>query len=97
MATISPKQIGMAWINSKLDPQKINPEDEELQVFNGGKPLTEDKLAKAKQFIYEDLAKVKIRYQKYTEKYVGDTNVDSPENEKDETPEERDESSDLSS
>lgn len=95
---LSPKQIAMAWINSKLEPDRINPEEEELQALNGGKPLDEKKLEKVIEFIMADLAKVKVRYQQYTEKYVGEVNVNnSPENEEDEAPKERNEDGDLPS
>lgn len=82
---ISAKQLGMAWINSKLAPEKIDPEEEELQVFNNGKPIKPDVLAKAVEFIHEDLAKMKIRYQTYTEKYVGSPSAPAEEPEADDS------------
>lgn len=94
---LSPKQIAMAWINSKLEPDKINPENDELMAI-AGNSLSSEKMDKAREFIMADLAKVKVRYQQYTEKYVGEVNVNnSPENEEDEAPEERDTSGDLPS
>lgn len=77
---LSPKQLAMAWINSKLAPENIDPENHELFAIYGGS-IPNDKLVKAKEFIFEDLAKVKVRYQQYTEKYVGEANVSSIETE----------------
>lgn len=79
---LSPKQLAMAWINEKLDPSRIEVEDSELNKING-KHLSQEVIAKARQFVMEDLAKVKVRYQQYTEKYVGETNgVDKTESER---------------
>lgn len=79
---LSPKQLGMAWINEKLEPSRIDVEDSELNKI-AGKELSPDVIAKVRQFVMDDLAKVKIRYQQYTEKYVGDTNgVDKAESER---------------
>lgn len=60
----------MAWINQKLEPDRIDPEDEELQGLNGGKPLSDKVLEAAKAGIREELAKMKLRYAAYVEKYV---------------------------
>lgn len=79
---LSAKQLGMAWINSKLEPDLIDPEDEEFQKLNGGKLVKPELVEKAIAFIMEDLAKMKIRYQNYVEKYVG-----TPSAPIDETPE----------
>lgn len=58
----------MCWINSKLEPSKINPEDEELTFINGG-PIKPETMAKAKAFIFEELAKIKVRFHNYAQKY----------------------------
>lgn len=68
MSSLSPKQLGMCWINSKLEPSKINPEDEELNFINGG-PIKPEVMAKAKAFIFDELAKMKVRYHNYAQKY----------------------------
>lgn len=68
--SLSAKQLAFAWINSKLDPSRINPEDEELQILNGGKPIKEATIEGAKKFIMDELAKLKAsKYQPYVEKY----------------------------
>lgn len=81
---LSPKQIAMSWINSKLEPSKIDPEFEELEAIQPN--LSKDKADKAIEYIRQDLAKVKIRYQQYTDKYVGEQNVSTKEK-SEETPE----------
>ena len=68
--SLSSKQLGMAWIHSKLDPKRIRPEEDELQALNGGKPIKEKVLEEAIEFIQENLANLrKTKYQPYVEKY----------------------------
>lgn len=77
---LSSKQLGMAWINSKLDPTRIDPSEEELQDLNGGKPVSEKTLEGAKSFIIENLGKLRqTKYQPYVDKYCnlkGTTNAE---------------------
>ena len=77
---LSKKQLGMVWINQKLEPSRINPENEELIFINGG-PIKPEVMAGAKAFIFEELAKIKVRYNNYALKYAGelnDSNTDDP-------------------
>ena len=81
MANLSPKQLGMSWINQKLEPSRINPEYTELQEINGG-PIKPEVFKKAQEFIFNELAKMKVRYNDYALKYSGelnDSNTDDPE------------------
>lgn len=75
---LSPKQLGMVWINQKLEPSRINPEDEELNFINGG-PIKPEVMAKAKAFIFDELAKLKPRFHNYALKYgeIDDGSTDS--------------------
>lgn len=68
--SLSAKQLAMAWINSKLEPNKINPEEEELQALNGGQPIKEKTLEQAISTINSTLAKLKeTKFQPYVDKY----------------------------
>lgn len=66
---LSAKQIAMAWINSKFEPDHIKVDDEEL-IEIAGVDAKSEVLEKAKEMILEDLAKTKVRYQDYVDKYV---------------------------
>lgn len=61
----SVKQLAMAWINNCLHPDKINPEKSEL-----AEEVSDEKFKQVVEFIKEDLAKVKPRYQEYCDKYL---------------------------
>lgn len=77
---LSKKQLAMVWIDQKLEPSRINPEDDELTFINGG-PIKPEVLAGAKAFIFDELAKVKVRFHTYALKYgeVDDGSSDSDE------------------
>lgn len=83
---LSPKQLAFGWINSKLEPATINPEEDELQILNGGKPLKPELFEKTVAVINEELAKVKIRYDTYWKKY-GNGDVVAPVEEESSLPE----------
>lgn len=67
---LSAKQLAMAWINQKLELERINPDDEELTELNGGKEPSEKVKTQAKEFVRENLQKLKTaKYQPYVDKY----------------------------
>lgn len=66
--SVSAKQAAMAWINSKLANEFINPEREEMEALVG--ELSDKKFEEAVDFVRKDLIKLKPRYQAYVDKYV---------------------------
>ena len=81
---LSAKQLAMAWINSKFEPERINPELEEFTDLNGGKEPSQKVQEEAKKFIIENIQKLKkTKYQPYVDKYcnLGRKDVSSSETE----------------
>ena len=69
---LSPTQLAKCWINSKLEPEKIQVDEEELREFTE-QNLSEEELAEVKQRVSDELAKYKEKFEDYVQKYCKST------------------------
>lgn len=84
---LSAKQLAMAWINRCLEAERIQPEEEELQSLNGGKPIKEKVLNDAIGMIHTILSNIKTsKFQPYVDKYCQGANNDQEEAEENRVP-----------
>lgn len=77
MASLSAKQLGMAWINSMLQPERISLDREQLETLNGG-PITDARYEDAVNWTKEELAKMRVRFQDYVTKYCDGAELPLP-------------------
>lgn len=65
---LSTTQLAKCWINSKLDPNKIQIDVEELQEFTE-QPLSDEELADISNRVNNELAKYKEKFEEYVKNY----------------------------
>lgn len=65
---LSPTQLAKCWINSKLAPELISIDEEELKEFSS-QELTDAELTEVRQRVTDELAKYKEKFEDYVEKY----------------------------
>lgn len=65
---LSTTQLAKCWINSKLEPSKIQIDVEELQEFTE-QPLSDEELVDISNRVNNELAKYKEKFEEYVKNY----------------------------
>lgn len=65
---LSATQLSKLWIHDKLDPTLINVEFDELQSFQENQ-LSDEVFEEAKHRVFEELAKYRLKFEEYINKY----------------------------